>query len=389
MSLLGRRIHVAGSASRKTSTDLISQAQEIVRLLTRGALAEGATLVVQAGPEPRLAAKDDTSPELVFDWTVMEEAFAALQAGAVGASVNGQPLIFAASSEKADADMPPSRRDLWDCLIQSGAVRLERIRAGSRSGEAMRALQAREGTVLVTLGGGAGVEHLAESYALRRRAIVPLDSKIGASRDDGTLGGEGLNRLALTRPTDFFRLRQPGTEAARLHGLSTGDGTIAPEQVAARALSLLQDLVPPQAFFVRLVNRKHDDFPSVESFFRDVVEPIAAEFGYQRHEVGTDEPTNALINAEVFEELHYSTVAIVDVTGERPNCCIELGYALRGDNRVLLTAKQGTTRPFDANAIPCHFWQGDLGDQARRADFREHWLRCIDLPPLVRPRIPF
>ena len=138
-----------------------------------------------------------------------------------------------------------------------------------------------------------------------------------------------------------------------------------------------------------LVNKKHDDFPAVESFFRDVVEPVAAEFGYQRHEVGTDEPTNAFINAEVFEELHYSPVAIVDVTGERPNCCIELGYALRGDSKVLITAKQGTTRPFDADAIPCHFWRGDLGNEARRADFREYWLRCIDLPPLVRPRVPF
>ncbi len=106
-------------------------------------------------------------------------------------------LIFAVSSEKADADMPAPRRPLWEALLESGAVRLERLRPGSRSGAAMREIQAREGNVLVTLGGGAGVEHLAELYSGRRRPIIPLDARIGASRGDGTLGGEGLARLAL------------------------------------------------------------------------------------------------------------------------------------------------------------------------------------------------
>ena len=63
------------------------------------------------------------------------------------------------------------------------------------------------------------------------------------------------------------------------------------------------------------------------------------------------------MNVAIFESLHFSSLAIVDVTGERPNCFIELGYALGTGNRVLVTAEEGTKLPFDQMMIPCHFWK--------------------------------
>ena len=68
----------------------------------------------------------------------------------------------------------------------------------------------------------------------------------------------------------------------------------------------------------------------------------------------------SITNLEIFTKLHRSNVVIADMTGERPNNFIELGYALRGDSRVLVTARQGSNRPFDTDAIPCHIWQDDL-----------------------------
>lgn len=389
MRLIGRRLHIAGSAHSSTDPARIVQAHGIVRRLVRGALREGATLVVQAGREPRADEADAESPALLFDWTILEEAHACLLDGTSEPARHGEPLIFAVSSEKADADMPMARRSLWEALLGSGAVRLERIRPGARSGAAMREIQAREGHVLVTLGGGAGVEHLAELYAGRRRPIVPLDAGIGASRSDGTLGGEGLARLAMTAPHRFFRLRLSGTEAARLATISTRGGAAAPDEVADRLIALLGDLQPPTAFFVRLVKRDHDDFRSVESFFRDVVEPVVTAAGYRRHEVGTDETTGPFMNVEIFEELHFSPLVIADLTGLRPNCFMELGYALRGEGKVLITAKQGTSPPFDPAALPWHFWSDAPSDAARKAAFDEYWRKNINRPPLVRPTVPF
>lgn len=312
-----------------------------------------------------------------------------LREGIATPSVRGERLIFAASSEKAADSIPASRAILWEQLIASGAVHLGRIRAGSRSGSAMRELQAREGNLLVTLGGGAGVEHLAELYVGRRRPVIPLDARIGASRNDGTLGGEGLARLALTEPKRFFQLRMSGTEAARLAAVSTRGGAADPHIVVERLVALVDDLIPPTAFFVRLVKRDHTDFRSVESFFRDVIEPVAEAEGYRRHEVGTDETRGPFMNVEIFEELHYSPLVIADLTGLRPNCMMELGYALRGEGKVLITTKRGTEAPFDPAAMPWYFWQDDLEDAARRAAFEEYWRRNINRPPLVRPVATF
>ena len=49
----------------------------------------------------------------------------------------------------------------------------------------------------------------------------------------------------------------------------------------------------------------------------------------RRIEMGTERRDHAFIDVGIFENLHFSSVVIVDVTGERPNCFIELGYALR------------------------------------------------------------
>ena len=81
--------------------------------------------------------------------------------------------------------------------------------------------------------------------------------------------------------------------------------------------------------------------------------------------------------------MHFSSVAIVDVTGERPNCFIELGYALRG-GRVLVTAEDGTELPFDQEMIPCHFWKpGDTVAEKKKA-LVEFWEKNINRPPIVK-----
>jgi hypothetical protein len=90
------------------------------------------------------------------------------------------------------------------------------------------------------------------------------------------------------------------------------------------------------------------------------------------------------MNVAIFESLHFSSMAIVDVTGERPNCFIELGYGLGTQNRVLVTAEEGTKLPFDQEMIPCHFWKlsGSVAD--RKKALVEFWEKNINRPPIVR-----
>jgi hypothetical protein len=51
---------------------------------------------------------------------------------------------------------------------------------------------------------------------------------------------------------------------------------------------------------------------------------------------------------------------------------------------VIVTAEDGTKLPFDADAIPCHFWKPNLGASARQEELKAFWKNNVERPPLVR-----
>lgn len=69
---------------------------------------------------------------------------------------------------------------------------------------------------------------------------------------------------------------------------------------------------------------------------------------------------------------------VVDEIGGRPNCFIELGYALERRIRVIVTAEQDILLPFDQEAIPCHFWTHTIGDSKRRVALADFWRKNIE-----------
>jgi hypothetical protein len=384
--LFGRRTQISGSANAKTDVALILGAHEIVRNLVKAVMAAGGGIVVGLGREPRAEGAAADAPSLTFDWTALEAAAKSLRLGyRTWPSKFGLPIVVA-TSEKAESEIPDNRRTLYETLLRSGLLHVESIMAGSRAAALLRQRQAVFGDALVLLGGGTGVEHSANLYLQRRKPVVPLDVPLGASRDDGTGGALRLAKEARSEPTRFFRFDRAfaNTESAALADIATRSGTVAPAEVAERIASLLCKIARPSAFFVRLLNPAHPKFVAVESFFREVVDPVIQEAGMTRIEVGTDKSEHAFMNVAIFESLHFSSLAIVDVTGERPNCFIELGYALGTGNRVLVTAEDGTQLPFDQTMIPCHFWKPGATVDDRKKAFVEFWEKNINRPPIVK-----
>jgi hypothetical protein len=149
----------------------------------------------------------------------------------------------------------------------------------------------------------------------------------GALNNDGNGGSRFLHERALADPDAFFRLRHgAGSAAGRLSSLRLrADADAA--ALTNNVVRVLADLRPPSAFYVRLLATDHPDFPEVERFFRDVVDAVAAERGRTPREMGREQPEWAFINVEIFEALHRAGVVVVDLTGVRPNCMMELGYA--------------------------------------------------------------
>lgn len=379
--LAGKRLNIAGSIGPRTAVVLAAYAHDLVRQVVRGVLERGGGIVVGAGKEPML----DGGSTQVFDWSVLEVVAEAIRSGICPEAMGAHRPVVVVVSEKGETEIPNSRKDLWSELLRSGRVEVKRIMAGARSATMIRALQVGYGDALLILGGGTGVEHLADEYKKSCKAVIPLDLPLGASREDGTGGAERLARESRANPLGFIRLREgeAGTEGAELAKIATDQGKTSADAVAAGILDIITTLAAPTAFYVRLLNPRHEAYERVERFFRHVVDPVVEERGLTRVDLGRDRVESGFLNVEVFRRLHESTVAIVDVTGERPNCFIELGYALARQIRVLCAAEQGTNLPFDQSAIPCHFWKSGEPDEDRKEALRAFWSQYIDRAPLV------
>lgn len=379
--LTGKRVHVAGSISSRTSNDVAAYAHDLVRRVVRGVVERGGGIVVGAGKEPKL----EGGSAQVFDWTALEVIAESVREGTCPGPVGKDCPVVVVVSEKGEGEIPGSRKGLWAELLGSGMVEVRRIMPAARSATMIRNLQVGCGDALFILGGGTGVEHLAEEYKKACKPVIPLDLPLGASREDGTGGSERLARESRRNPMGFIQLQreEAGREGAKLARIATDGGRAEASIVAEGVLDIIVNLAPPTVFYVRLLNDEHDAYERVERFFRNVVDPVIAELGLTRVDLGKDEMESGFINTEIFRRLHHSTVAVVDVTAERPNCFIELGYALGRPLRVICTAEKGTKLPFDQSAIPCHFWRDDEPDGQRKGGLRAFWEQYIDRAPLV------
>ena len=247
----------------------------------------------------------------------------------------------------------------------------------------IRERQVAYGDVLLVLSGGAGAEHLAYLYRDDGKPVIALHAELGALNEDGRGGGTALHERALTTPDDFFRLRDgAGSAAGRLSALRLDPAT----DVAALARTtaeLVDDLRPPTAFFVRLLDSSAPEYPAVERFFRDVVDEVVTSRGFTPREMGRGRPETAFMNVEIFEGLHRASLVVVDLTSVRPNCTMEFGYALGRHRRFVISAQKGTKLPFDEDKLPTFFWD-DTGTIDEQREAYLDWLdRHSELPPII------
>lgn len=386
MEIRGRRIHIAGSAAPEAPDALLRYAHELVEGLVRSLSRTDATFMVGIGKEPLARPEDGSSPSVIFDWTALSALHELLLDERVAAAGPQGRLISTVATHKSEGQVPEHRRKVWRGLTEAGAVKMEFTEHGWTVGAVRRERQAQQGDILIVLSGGQGVEHLAQLYALAGKPVIPLDLDLGASTHDGSGGAARLAKRALAYPERFARFKDPDAAAGLLALTSTRGGTADIQEVVAAVSDVIRSLEPPSAFYVRLLNEEHEEFMHVERFFRYVVTPTVESLGYHPVEMGRDASEYAWMNEAIFDSLHHSAVAIVDLTGLRNNCFMEYGYALGRQQKVILTARRGTHLPFDTSAIDCYLWEEDAKDERRIASLEGYWRRNIDRPPLVKMR---
>jgi hypothetical protein len=383
--LLGRRIHISGSIAEDSSiasSEDAGGAREFVADLVKELVKRGATFVVPVDSEP--LRKADNLP-ICFDWLIWETLKGALPFRPAGAPL---PLAVAVQHHKTEEQIPVKFHALWDELRGTDLVKIENAAYWNMASKRMEA-QARWGDILVPIGGTEGVLFLANLYHDAGKPVVPVNAAIclqntGARRlFDFALGSHNSRRLFQTvgdlDPHGWInRINFPSRKPV-------------PERVKD-FIELLEALEPPKAFVVRLLNPDHADYIAVQDFFDAVVQPvIEGDLGYKLTVIdGKQAYEHPRIDQEIFAKLHRSNVVIADITGSRPNCLLELGYALGRGLPTTLTAKEGSSHPFDVYTLSGFHWKTTGGAAERRRLFREHWDAIRTRPPLVpvEPLIP-
>lgn len=376
----GRRIHITGSAAPTGGEELLQAANAYVRVLVEQIIARGGGLVLGAGPEP----VDESGQPCIFDWTALEAVASAPDPAPERPNLRPDRFVVVAS-QRGVQKIPDSRRVIWDQCRTRSDFDVDVAPPGWRMAGIIREHQVLRGDVLLALGGGAGAEHLAELYAEEGKPIVPIYAELAALNEDGNGGSKFLHERALSGSDRFFRLRDgSGSAVGRLSGFrlsAKGDTEI----LARETADLLDDLRPPRAFYVRLLANETES-GEVEQFFRDIVDAVVVERGYTPYEMGQGGAESAFMNVEIFERLHRAGLVIVDLTGVRPNCTMELGYALGRRRRIVISAKKGTRLPFDEDKLPTYFWENEGTRAERTKNYRDWFDRHIELPPIVESR---
>lgn len=386
-SLLGRRIHLAGCISsdeKIASMEQVQAAREFVVELVKALLKEGATFVVPVDGEP--VRKADGLP-ITFDWLVLETIRDHHQKlRPREAARDPRPLVIAVQHYKNNNQIPDEKCTIWDDLFDvDGLVYIENAGSWNMASKRMD-LQAQQGDVLITLGGDEGVLYLANLYRDAGKPVIPLNFEIVAA----DRGSRKLFDTALisSQTHRFFRLINGGNPHAAINRINFRKGHPVAKRVE-ELMGVIKGLRKPIVFAVRLLNPKEEVHAEVDDYFEAVVQPVVEAMGYELFTMNGENAELSSITQEIFENLHRSSTVVVDITGQRPNCFIELGYALGRGLRVMVTAMDGTLPPFDTQAVPTRFWDSKVSVADRKAEFKAYWeanaqrRRIVEADPLV------
>ena len=374
-TLFGRRIHIAGSVSKDSSVADVKETREFLKLLVGALVERGATFVVPVDDEKVRA---DGLP-ICFDWLVwkvLDECVDHRPADAVA------PFAVAVRHHKNEGQVPDALATLWYRLRDSEHVEVINVGHWNMQAKRMDA-QAERGDVLITVGGEDGVLYLANKYHDAGKPVVPLNAAV-------TPKGSGARKLfddigmAKFHANRLFRTRSGRRAHEWLGRIDFDNAGRTIEKRAEEVLAVLEDLELPQAFVARLLERKIAAWADVEQTFNDIILPVVREKGYSVVVIDGSRPfSQPTVDRQIFDDLHRAQLVLVDLTALRPNCLIELGYALGRGLPTLVSARQDVRVPFDIKGVPICFWNAKDPIEKRRADFREYWSANIRRPPLV------
>lgn len=108
--------------------------------------------------------------------------------------------------------------------------------------------------------------------------------------------------------------------------------------------SLLQTLFMPTKPQVFVVMKFGDKV--LDSAYEGAIKPIVKKFKYRTLRIDEIQDSGRITN-QILEEIAQSAVVLADLTGERPNCYYEAGFAHAIGKEIVFTIKKGAIIHFD------------------------------------------
>lgn len=348
-------------------------AHNLIRNIVFDFLEKNSGFIVNVGKEPKL---NDTPS--IFDWTVLETVAEYYNKYNRKSEPTLGSYVIAFGLKNWQRNIPDDRRELWNYLAENNLVEVIQLKESHSFGGKLRQLQSSMADLLITLGGRKGIDHSVDLFIQKRKPVISLNLPLGFTE----MASEYHFTRTCEKPVDYIEFPESYNFVAQFSLLN-----LSMNPPVSSILIILNDIIsnilPPKAFFIRLMNTEDPNYDEVESYFRDVVDPVIEKMDYRRFECGLDESREPFMNIEIFENLHFSSLAFTDLTSLRNNCFLELGYSIGQQKKYIITAKKGTKLPFDTKMIYCHFWDlknGILKEREKLADFIKHH---INKKPLI------
>lgn len=108
--------------------------------------------------------------------------------------------------------------------------------------------------------------------------------------------------------------------------------------------SLIQTALGPTKKQVFVIMKFKDKV--LDSAYEGVIKPIIKKFKYKPLRINEIQDSGK-INEQILEEIGRSEVILADLTGERPNCYYEAGFAHAIGKEMIFTIRKGTPIHFD------------------------------------------
>ncbi|MBN8657679.1 MAG: hypothetical protein J0M11_18250 [Anaerolineae bacterium] len=99
---------------------------------------------------------------------------------------------------------------------------------------------------------------------------------------------------------------------------------------------------------------KFDD-PEVDHNYSFVIKPLVEKYQFKILRADEISHTGTITDA-ILDGINRSRFVIADLTGSRPNCYYEVGYAHSRAKPVIILAKKGTERHFDLSTHKWNYW---------------------------------